>query len=85
MNKDLSVTKLMPRWLAGWGLAGTAVTIVASCLFLFRNVDLITAVYLSLPLALQELVFAVWLIVKGFKADCIAKQGPVHAFQGGKL
>jgi len=44
MNKDLSVTKLMPRWLAGWGLAGTAVTIVASCLFLFRNVDLITAV-----------------------------------------
>lgn len=65
-NSLLYQTKLVPRWLAGWGLAGTAVTIVASCLFMFGSVDLLTAVYLSLPLALQEIVFAVWLIVKGF-------------------
>jgi hypothetical protein len=58
-------TELVPRWLAGWGLVGTAVTIVASCLFLFRVVGLTTSVYMTFLLALQELVFAVWLIAKG--------------------
>ena len=59
-------TELVPRWLSGWGLVGTAVTIVASCLFMFRVVGLTTSVYMAFPLALQELVFAVWLIAKGF-------------------
>jgi hypothetical protein len=58
-------TKLVPRWLTGWGIVGTAVTIVASCLFMFSSIDLITSVYMNLPLALQEMVFAGWLIVKG--------------------
>ncbi len=58
--------KLVPRWLAGWGLVGTAVAIVAGCLFMFRSIDLMTSVYMDFPLALQEMVFAVWLIVKGF-------------------
>jgi hypothetical protein len=58
--------ELVPRWLSGWGLVGTAVTIVASCLFLFRVVSLMTSVYMAFPLALQEMVFALWLIAKGF-------------------
>jgi hypothetical protein len=58
-------TELVPRWLSGWGLVGTAVTIVASCLFMFRVVGLMTSVYMTFPLALQEMVFAVWLIAKG--------------------
>lgn len=58
-------TELVPRWLSSWGLVGTAVTIVASCLFMFRVVGLTTSVYMALPLALQEMVFAVWLIAKG--------------------
>ena len=64
--------KLVPRWLAGWGLIGTAVTIVASCLFMFRSISLMTSVYMDLPLALQEVVFAVWLIIKGFNPSAIA-------------
>ena len=58
-------TELVPRWLSGWGLIGTAVTIVASCLFMFRVVGLTTSVYMTFLLALQEMVFAVWLIAKG--------------------
>jgi hypothetical protein len=64
--------KLVPRWLAGWGLVGTAVTIVASCLFMFRSIDLMTSVYMDIPLALQEMIFAVWLIVKGFNQLAVA-------------
>jgi hypothetical protein len=66
--------KLVPRWLSGWGLAGTAVTIAASCLFMFRIVDLISSVYMNLPLALQEMVFAVWLIVKGYSPSTTQRQ-----------
>ncbi len=65
-------TKLVPRWLAGWGIVGTVAAIVASCLFTFRFIDLMTSVYMDLPLALQEMVFAVWLIVKGFSSFAIA-------------
>ncbi len=71
-------TKLVPRWLSGWGLVGTAVAIVASFLFMFRVIDLITSVYMDFPLALQEMVFAIWLIAKGFtpsaSASLFAKQ-----------
>jgi hypothetical protein len=67
-------TKLVPRWLAGWGMAGTVVTIVASCLFMFQTVDLITSVYMNFPLALQEMVLAVWLIAKGFNPVAVASE-----------
>ncbi len=61
-------SKLVPRWLSGWGLVGTALTILASLLFMFRLIDLVTPFYLiiNLPLAVQEIVFALWLIFKGF-------------------
>jgi len=66
---SLYQTKLVPRWLAGWGLIGTAVAIVASFLFMFSSIDLLTSVYMDFPLALQEMVFAVWLLVKGFNSS----------------
>ncbi len=64
-------TRLVPRWLSAWGLAGSALAIAASMLFLFRLVDIITPAYLALnlPVALQEMVFAVWLIGKGFDSS----------------
>ena len=61
-------TKLVPRWLSGWGFVGTIFTIVASMLIMFSLIDIITPIYiiLSLPMALLEMVLAIWLIVKGF-------------------
>ena len=61
--------KLVPRWLLGWGLAGAVLAIMASLLVLFGLVDVVTAIYISLnaPIAGQELIFAIWLIVKGFE------------------
>jgi hypothetical protein len=63
-------TKLVPRWLAGWGLVGTTLTIAAALLVMFRFIGIITTGYfiLNLPMALQEMVFAVWLIFKGLNA-----------------
>jgi hypothetical protein len=69
-------TKLVPRWLSGWGLGGTALTMLASLLVMFRLIGIITPTYivLNLPVALQEMVLAVWLIAKGFNPTVIASE-----------
>ncbi len=69
-------SKIVPRWLSGWGLAGTALTILASLLVMFRSIEIITTIYmvLNIPMALQEMVLAVWLIVKGFSPSAIASR-----------
>jgi hypothetical protein len=60
--------RLVPRWLSVWGLVGTTLTIFATMLVMFRLIGIITTSYivLNFPMALQEMVMAVWLIVKGF-------------------
>ena len=67
-------SKLVPRWLSGWGLVGTTLTILASFLIMFRLIEIISPTYLvlNLPMALQEMVLAVLLIVKGFNPSAIA-------------
>lgn len=67
-------TKLIPRWLSGWGLVGIMLIIVVSMLLLFRVIEPMSPIQvaLSFPIALQELVLAVWLIVKGFNSSAIA-------------
>jgi len=55
-------SKLIPRWLSIWGLIGATLYLASPLLALFGFVFEI----LMAPLALQEMVLAVWLIVKGF-------------------
>ena len=61
-------TKLIPRWLSVWGLIGIALIITLSTLVLFRLIGSMSLIQgiLSMPILLQEMVLAVWLIVKGF-------------------
>jgi hypothetical protein len=67
-------TKLVPRWLSGWGLVGAALCMVAGMLVMFRVIGPMstTQVVLAVPIAVQEMVLAVWLIVKGFNPSVIA-------------
>ena len=60
-------SQLVPRWLSVWGLIG-AILYLASGLFAMFSVDF---GILEAPLALQEMVLAVWLIVKGFNLSPI--------------
>lgn len=59
---------LIPIWLSLWGIAGSLMAILASILVMIKYIDVITPTYvlLNVPIVLQEIVFAVWLIVKGF-------------------
>jgi len=67
-------TKLVPRWLSGWGLIGIILIIVISMLVMFRVIAPMstTQIVLAVPIGLQEMVLAVWLIVKGFNSSAIA-------------
>lgn len=55
-------SKLIPRWLSGWGLVGAVLVFVEGLVAVF-GVDW---GFLWTPLGVQEMVMAVWLIVKGF-------------------
>jgi len=69
LNIGLIKTRLIPRWLSTLGLVCAQVLLFASLLFYFEVLAAETAVILMIPLALQEQVMAVWLIVKGFNLD----------------
>jgi len=64
-------TRLIPRWLSIWGFIGV-VFFMASALLKFFNMDSGIGFYLEMVLAPQEMVMAVWLIVKGFNRSAIA-------------
>ena len=64
-------TRLIPRWLSVWGLIGV-VPYMAYALLHFFHLDTGYGLYLQMVLAPQEMVMAVWLIVKGFNPSAIA-------------
>ena len=69
LNIVLYKSKLTPRWLSGWGLIGATLVIVNFLLESFGNNPI---EILFLPIAVQEMVFAVWLIVKGLNVSSIS-------------
>lgn len=68
--------RLVPRWLSGWGLAGITLTVLTSMLVMlgiipgFGTVQMIA----NLPIALQEMVFAIWLIARGVNLSIPANE-----------
>jgi hypothetical protein len=59
-------SRLVPRWLSVWGLAGALLMMSACLLALFSNNPVTGYTFLILPIAVQEMVLALWLLVKGF-------------------
>lgn len=59
-------SRLIPRWLSGWGIVGV-ILMLAACVLALTNGNPVTSyVPLAAPIGVQELVLAVWLLVKGF-------------------
>lgn len=65
-------SELIPRWLAGWSLIG-AVLFLASAFLVIFGLDSGSSLYIGLnaPGGLGEMVFAVYLIVKGFNTTAV--------------
>ncbi|MFC5401171.1 DUF4386 domain-containing protein [Cohnella soli] len=60
-------TQIVPRWLSVSGIAGSALSISASLLFMIRFIGLdATYMALNIPIACQQLVLGLWLIIQGY-------------------
>ena len=64
-------TRLIPRWLSVWGFIGVATSLAAALLNFFHT-DPGIGFYLEMVIAPQEILMALWLIVKGFNRSAIA-------------
>jgi hypothetical protein len=68
--------RLVPRWLTVWGLVGITLTIIGAVLVLFHLIPIFGTVQmgLNLPILVQEMALAVWLIAKGFNPSALAAE-----------
>ncbi|HTP16853.1 MAG TPA: DUF4386 domain-containing protein, partial [Streptosporangiaceae bacterium] len=69
-------SRLVPRWLSGWGIAAVFLLLTACLSALFRHAPVTSFTILILPIAVQEMVLAVWLIVRGFRPGAIGPGSP---------
>jgi hypothetical protein len=67
-------SKLIPRWISGWGFFAILLHLATGFLIMFHLMSAFSTINLvvNLPIFLQEMVMAVWLIVKGFNPSAVA-------------
>jgi hypothetical protein len=67
-------SRLVPQWLSGLGLVGAVLALVATVYIGFTQDFGFSTVnnVLHIPIGLQEMVLAVWLIARGFNAPALA-------------
>ena len=67
-------SRIVPRWIAVWGLAAIPFYVAAYVLAMYGVIDTDSAAQsvLYLPLAVQEMVLAVWMIARGFRPAAVS-------------
>ena len=67
-------SRLVPRWLSAWGLVAIGLAVVSALLVLVGLIESFSTpqLVLALPIAVQEMVLAIWLIAKGFNPPPVA-------------
>jgi len=67
-------SKLVPRWISVWGLIAIALMALSAVLAMFE-IEIPDAVFglLVVPIMIQEMVMALWLIIKGFDTRFLTK------------
>ena len=65
-------SKLIPRWISVWGVIAAILLILVSLLEVTGIIS--ELMILKLPIVLNELVLAIWLLIKGFNPSAIASE-----------
>jgi hypothetical protein len=76
LNYVLYRARLVPRWLSAWGLAGAALWLAVGVMVTY-GLESSATTALAVPIGVQEMAFAAWLIVKGFDAAAFRYQPEV--------
>ena len=78
-------SRLIPRWLSVWGLVAIIMHLSTVFVILFTRTDPMAPalLILNVPIFVQEMVLALWLIVRGFSTAAIAAEAvePGHSLQ----
>ena len=71
-------SRIVPRWIALWGLVAAPFYVAAFLLPMYDVIGTDSAAQsvLYLPLAVQEMVLAVWMIARGFRPLSVASVRP---------
>lgn len=66
-------SRIVPRWIVVWGLAAIPLYVAAYVLALYGLIgtDSLAQSLLYVPLAVQEMVLAVWMIARGFRPAAV--------------
>lgn len=74
LNYSLCRSRLVPRFISGWGLIGVPLMFASGLVIMFGLAESSSTISTALvvPLAAQEMVFALWLLIKGFNPAAIA-------------
>jgi hypothetical protein len=64
-------SRLIPRWISVWGLIAILMHFSTAFLQMYEVIDINTASLINLPIFVQEMVMAVWLIAKGFNPSAL--------------
>ena len=62
-------SKLIPRWISVWGIIAAILLILVNLLEVMGIIPALMILYL--PIILNEVVLAIWLMVKGFNPSAI--------------
>jgi hypothetical protein len=71
LSFTLYQSRIVSKWLSVWGLVGAIIYFPAELLGLF-GID--QFLFLAVPIAIQEMALAIWLIVKGFNSSAISSE-----------
>lgn len=78
LYSTLYYTRLIPRWISLWGLVAIAILLVLVLTAIFIPLPPL-AQLLLVPIAVQEMVMALWFIFRGFDFSALAKTPPADA------
>jgi Domain of unknown function (DUF4386) len=76
LNYLLYRARLLPRWLSAWGLGGGALWLAAGVMVTY-GLEPSATTALAVPIGLQEIALALWLIFKGFSLPAFTSEPDV--------
>lgn len=73
-------SRIVPRWITVWGLVAIPVYVVADLLAMYAVIGANSSqqVLMFMPLAVQEMVLAVWMIARGFRPPAVPTTSEVR-------
>jgi len=74
LNYLLYQSRLVPRFISVWGLIGATMLLASGLLGMFDIYSIESTVILAAPIGVNEMVLAVWLIVRGFNSSAIGSE-----------